>query len=60
MKNLKVVLVQKRSKKTGNLYFAWKVEFKYGDRVMVKYYPFFEYDLYLSQLYNEESYKEFE
>lgn len=57
---MKISLVQKKSKKTGNLYFAWKVEFEFQGQVMTKYYPFIENDLYLSQLYAKNCVKEFE
>lgn len=53
-----ISLVEKVSKKTGNKYFAWKVEFEFDGQHMVKYYPFVEYDLYLNQLYKKESIKE--
>lgn len=57
---MEISLVQRKSKKTGNLYFAWKVEFDFQGQVMRKYYPFLENDLYLSQLYIKNCVKEYE
>ena len=57
---MKIILVQKKSKKTGNLYYAWKVEFEFQGQLMVKYYPFIENDLYLNQLFAKNCVKEYE
>lgn len=54
----RIELVQKRSKKTGNLYYVFRVVFEYNGKEMYRDYPFFENDLYLSNLYKEKAFKE--
>ena len=54
----KIELVEKKSKKTGNKYFVFRVVFEYEGKEMYKDYPFFENDLYLSNLYKQSAYKE--
>lgn len=57
---MKISLVQKKSKKTGNLYYAWKLNFEFQGQVMTKYYPFIENDLFLNQLFSQNCVKEYE